>query len=56
MMHRVRDRIARSNVERVKRQPMDPQLRRQLTAEFAPQVEELGELIGRDLSAWSVAA
>ena len=53
VMHRVRDRIARSNVEGVKRQPMDAQLRRELTAEFAPQVEELGKLIGRDLSAWS---
>jgi hypothetical protein len=31
---------------------MDPQLRTRLLAEFAPQVRELGELIGRDLSAW----
>jgi hypothetical protein len=54
-MHRLRDRLARSNVERATRQSMDPELRRQLTAEFAPQVEELGKLIGRDLSAWSVA-
>jgi hypothetical protein len=34
---------------------MDPALRAALTAEFAPQVAELGELIGRDLSAWSKA-
>jgi hypothetical protein len=53
VMHRLRDRVARSNVQSVKRQPMDPELRRQLTREFAPQVEELGRLIGRDLSAWS---
>ena len=53
VMHRIRDRLANSNVESAKRQPMDPELRRQLTAEFKPQVEELGELIGRDLSAWS---
>ena len=52
-MHRLRDRISRSNVESVKRAPMDPELRRQLTEEFAPQVKELGALIGRDLSAWS---
>jgi hypothetical protein len=32
---------------------MDPQLRAQLTAEFAPRVAELGALVGRDLSAWS---
>jgi len=56
VMHRLRDRIARSNVESVKRQAMDPELRRQLTEEFAPQVKELGDLIGRDLSAWSAAS
>ena len=55
-MHRLRDRLASSTVEAVKRKPMDAELRRQLTAEFAPQVEELGKLIGRDLSAWSAAA
>jgi hypothetical protein len=32
---------------------MDGELRRQLIVEFKPQVAELGELIGRDLSAWS---
>lgn len=53
-LHRIRDRVARGNVQPVKRQPMDPELRRQLTEEFKPQVEELGRLIGRDLSAWSV--
>jgi len=56
VMHRLRDRIARSNVESVKRQAMEPELRRQLTEEFAPQVKELGDLIGRDLSAWSAAS
>jgi len=35
------------------RQPLDPQLRARLRAEFAPEVRRLGELIGRDLSAWS---
>ena len=53
LMHRLRDRIAKSNVEQLKRAPMDPVLRRQLTEEFAPQVAELGKLIGRDLSSWS---
>jgi hypothetical protein len=55
-LHRVRDRVARGNQQPVKRQPMDPELRRELTLEFAPQVEELGRLIGRDLSAWSVVS
>ena len=35
---------------------MDPALRARLTEEFAPQVAELGEIIGRDLSAWSATA
>lgn len=30
-----------------------PELRRQLQAEFAPEVAQLGELLGRDLSHWS---
>ena len=32
---------------------MDPDLRRRLTEEFAPEVERLGRMIGRDLSDWS---
>jgi hypothetical protein len=35
------------------RRPMDPEVRRTLTAEFAPEVERLGRLIGKDLSHWS---
>jgi hypothetical protein len=35
------------------RTPMDPALRARLKAEFAPDVRRLGQLIGRDLSAWS---
>jgi hypothetical protein len=33
---------------------MDPALRARLKADFAPEVRRLGELIGRDLTAWSV--
>jgi hypothetical protein len=51
--HRIRDRLVSANSRRAVRAEMDPQLRRVLTEEFAPQVAELGELIGRDLSAWS---
>ena len=51
--HRVRDRLVSANSRRAARAEMDPELRRALTGEFAPQVAELGELIGRDLSAWS---
>ena len=52
-MHRVRDVLVSANSTAAQRQRMDPQLRRQLTDEFAPMVRELGALIGRDLSAWS---
>ena len=53
LAHRMRDRMVAANSKQAARAEMDPELRRQLTAEFAPQVAELGELIGRDLSAWS---
>jgi hypothetical protein len=53
VMHRVRDVLVSANSTAAERQKMDPQLRAQLTAEFAPRVAELGALVGRDLSAWS---
>jgi hypothetical protein len=52
-MHRVRDALVSANSTKAARQTMDPELRGQLTDEFAPMVRELGRLIGRDLSAWS---
>jgi hypothetical protein len=56
LAHRVRDVVVAANSQPEARAPMDPELRRQLTRELAPQVEELGQLIGRDLSAWSRTA
>ena len=53
VMHRVRDALVNANSATAERQKMDPDLTRQLTSEFAPQVAQLGALIGRDLSAWS---
>jgi len=53
--HRLRDRLVSANSTKADRAQMDPALRARLTAEFAPQVAELGELIGRDLSTWSRA-
>ena len=55
LMHRVRDRLVSANSATAARSKMDPELRRQLTLEFAPEVAELGEIIGRDLSAWSAS-
>ena len=53
LAHRIRDALVSANSRQAKRAPMDAELRRRLTVEFKPQVAELGELIGRDLSAWS---
>jgi len=53
LAHRMRDRMVAANSTQAARATMDPELRKQLTGEFAPQVSELGALIGRDLSAWS---
>ena len=51
--HRLRGRLLSMNSRVERRAPMDPALRRRLTLELAPEVERLGRLIGRDLSAWS---
>lgn len=56
LVHRVRDLVLRANSAAERREAMDPELRRRLTAELAPEVERLGRLIGRDLSAWSAEA
>jgi len=49
----VRTKMLEMNSEAMPRPPMDPVLRAQLTEEFTPEIERLGRLIGRDLSAWT---
>lgn len=39
---------------RSNRQPMDPELKQTLLREFAPEVERLSQLLGRDLTFWSL--
>jgi hypothetical protein len=51
--HALRARLLAANSVRAPRRQMDPQLRTQLTREFSSEVERLGQLIDRDLSAWS---
>ena len=51
-----RTRMLELNSEVRPRKPMDPILRRRLLVEFTPQIERLGRLIDRDLSAWTQAA
>ena len=45
--------MRRLNTRYEPRRPMDPELRRRLQAEFAPEVERLSELLGRDLTHWT---
>lgn len=53
LRRRASDAIYALNRSYQPRQKMDPALRDALRAEFAPEVEALGALIGRDLSHWS---
>jgi Sulfotransferase domain len=50
--HQLFQSVRELNTEHAPRQPLPAALRRQLQAEFAPDVERLGELLGRDLSHW----
>jgi Sulfotransferase domain len=52
LVHRTRAMLLRMNSRAQRRTAMDPQLRAQLTEEFAPEVQRLASLIDRDLSAW----
>ena len=45
----IADRVMGANERRL---AFDPDTRRQLTRRFRPDIEELGELLGRDLSTW----
>lgn len=52
LVHRVRDRVLQANSRTAKRAAMDPALRAELRTEFAPEIDRLSGLIGRDLAAW----
>ena len=52
LVRSVRTRMLEMNSEARPRAPMDPALRRQLLDEFRPDIERLGRLLERDLSAW----
>jgi hypothetical protein len=53
LIHRARDAVLALNSASQTRGRMDPGLRAILEADFAPEVERLGSLIGRDLSHWT---
>jgi hypothetical protein len=48
--------LQRANIRPESRSPVGPELRRQLAAEFAPDVAALGRLLRRDLSQWTAEA
>jgi hypothetical protein len=52
LVHVAREALLRLNSSAARRPPMDPELRARLLEELTPDVERLGILIGRDLSAW----
>ena len=52
LVHRLRGAALALNSSEARRPPMNATLRRQLLEEMAPEIRELGELIGRDLSGW----
>jgi Sulfotransferase family len=52
LFHRLRSAALRLNSSPTRRPPMDAALRERLLGEMAPEIGELGELIGRDLSRW----
>jgi hypothetical protein len=53
LQRRVVEALARLNARPEPRPPMKPALRRRLQAEFAPEVERLSGLLGRNLTGWS---
>ena len=52
-LHDVERRLWKFNSRSEKRPPLAPEVRAQLQREFAPEVERLSELLGRDLTHWS---
>ena len=52
IFHRLRGAALSLNSSATRRPPMDPDLREQVLREMAPEIRELGDLIGRDLSSW----
>lgn len=45
--------MRRLNIKYVDRAPMDPSLKSELAERYRPHVDELAQLLGRDLSAWT---
>jgi hypothetical protein len=48
------DRLSALNIEHVPRPALDEHYRQRLTLEFSQELKDLGDLIGRDLSMWTI--
>jgi hypothetical protein len=55
LVHRLRDALVSINSQPEQRNRMEPALRARLAAELEPEIRELGDLLGRDLSGWYAA-
>jgi hypothetical protein len=53
-LHDAERRLWKLNSRPERRLPLAPELRAQLKREFAPEVEQLSQLLGRDLTHWNV--
>jgi Sulfotransferase family len=53
MRRRLGDRLNRLNIENIPRPPLDQRLRQRLNLEFSQELQDLGHLVGRDLSMWT---
>lgn len=56
MRKKLRTQVGKINISHKPRPPMDPNLKSELKQAFAPQVEQLSRLLGRDLSHWCTPA
>lgn len=55
LRRRIRSGLKSLNTRYEQRQPMDPEIRRELNALFSPEVLKLSDMLGRDLTNWSVS-
>jgi hypothetical protein len=52
ILEAVKNQLKRFNTKQVSRPSLDPEFQRKLQREFAPEIERLSQLIGRDLNHW----
>jgi hypothetical protein len=55
LLQRLESRLQKLNTHYEKSAPMAPELRELLRLQFEPEVQRLGQLLGRDLSDWNRA-